>query len=134
MATTALIQHMWPPPATEAHSAVLRALHDTGIRADLCHGVADRPDVTRRWGFDTRLVQPLDAVFAHTDKPAGDAVGSRVALGLAVPDLRSLTAGGRRRGRSGGRIVAPEAPSTVPAAREPPHPEPGISGPVLHRR
>ncbi|GAA3476950.1 hypothetical protein [Streptomyces yanii] len=35
---------MWPPPATEAHSAVLRVQHDTGIRADLCHGMADRPD------------------------------------------------------------------------------------------
>ncbi|MFB6781082.1 hypothetical protein ACFCX0_27570 [Streptomyces sp. NPDC056352] len=133
MATTALIQHMWPPPATEAHSAVLRAPHDTGIRADPCHGVADGRGVTRRWGFDTRLVQPLDDVFAHTDKPAGDAAGSRMALGLAVSDPCGLSAGGRGR-RSGGGIVASEASSTVTAAREAPHSVRGISDPVLHRR
>ncbi|MFE7705101.1 hypothetical protein ACFU6I_04680 [Streptomyces sp. NPDC057486] len=33
MATTARIQRMWPPPATEAHSAVLPVRHDAGIRA-----------------------------------------------------------------------------------------------------
>ncbi|MER6117548.1 amidohydrolase family protein [Streptomyces sp. NPDC001743] len=101
--TTTLVEHMWPHRSTEVHTAVLRALHDTGIRAVLCRGVADRADVTRKWGFDPRLVQPLDEIFAHTDELAAEAAatgGGRVSMGLAVPNPRSLTPAGMREVRA----------------------------------
>ncbi|WP_059008166.1 amidohydrolase family protein [Streptomyces specialis] len=98
--TTTLVEHMWPHPSTEVHDAVLRALRDTGIRAVLCRGVADRPDASRRWGFDPRLMQPLEEVLEHTDALAGAMRGSRVSPGLAVPNPRCLTQGGMRRVRA----------------------------------
>ncbi|MFI6494631.1 amidohydrolase family protein [Streptomyces sp. NPDC050564] len=98
--TTTLVEHMWPHPSTEVHDAVLRALRDTGIRAVVCRGVADLVDPTRKWGFDPRLMQPLDDVFAHVDKltaeMASEGTGSRISLGLAVPNPRSLTVEGMR--------------------------------------
>ncbi|MFI5804227.1 amidohydrolase family protein [Streptomyces sp. NPDC051561] len=94
--TTTLVEHAWPHRNAEVYAAVLRALTDTGIRAVLCRGVADRADGTRKWGSDPRLLQPLDEVFDHTDKLAADAAGTRVSLGLAVPNPRSLTPEGMR--------------------------------------
>lgn len=92
--TTTLVEHMWPHPSTEVHDAVIRALHDTGIRAVLGRGTADRADKTRKWGFDPRLMQPLDDVLDHTNQMMRDVAGSRVDLAVAVPNPRSLTPNG----------------------------------------
>ncbi|MBW8487657.1 amidohydrolase family protein [Actinomadura parmotrematis] len=98
--TTALVEHMWPHPSREVHDAVLRALDDTGIRAVVCRGVADRPDATRKWGFEPRLMEPLDEVLAHIDALAARTAGGRIGLGVAVPNPRSLTPEGLRRVRA----------------------------------
>ncbi|MDT0305854.1 amidohydrolase family protein [Streptomyces sp. DSM 44917] len=98
--TTTLVEHMWPHPSAEVHDAVLRALRDAGIRAVLCRGVADRPDVSRRWGFDPRLMQPLEETLEHAGALAAAMRGSRVSPGLAVPNPRCLTQDGMRRVRS----------------------------------
>ncbi|MFC6885627.1 MULTISPECIES: amidohydrolase family protein [Actinomadura] len=98
--TTALVEHMWPHPSRAVHDAVLRALDDTGVRAVVCRGVADRPDTTRKWGFEPRLMEPLDDVLAHVDELAARTAGSRVSIGLAVPNPRSLTPDGLRRVRA----------------------------------
>ncbi|MFJ8887307.1 amidohydrolase family protein [Streptomyces sp. NPDC102402] len=98
--TTTLVEHMWPHPSTEVHEAVLRALKDSGIRAVLGRGVCDRPDPSRRWGMDPRLMEPLDEVFAHTDALSAAALGSRVGVGLAVPNPRTLTPEGMREVRA----------------------------------
>ncbi len=92
--TTTLVEHMWPHPSSEVHDAVIRALHDTGIRAVLGRGTADRADKTRKWGFDPRLMQPLGDVLAHTDQMMRDVAGSRVDVAVAVPNPRSLTPDG----------------------------------------
>ncbi|MEV5612505.1 amidohydrolase family protein [Streptomyces sp. NPDC052225] len=92
--TTTLVEHMWPHPSTEVHDAVLRALRDSGVRAVLARGVADRADGSRRWGFDPRLMQPVDEALSHTDDLIAAAHGSRVSLGLAVPNPRCLTPAG----------------------------------------
>ncbi|MFJ2740603.1 amidohydrolase family protein [Streptomyces sp. NPDC087440] len=92
--TTTLVEHMWPHPSPEVHDAILRALRDSGIRAVLGRGVADRADPTRKWGFDPRLMQPLDHALAHTDTLIAAAHGSRVGIGLAVPNPRCLTPDG----------------------------------------
>ncbi|NEB82167.1 amidohydrolase family protein, partial [Streptomyces sp. SID14478] len=89
--TTTLVEHMWPHPSPEVHDAVLRALCDSGVRAVLCRGVADRADRSRRWGFDPRLMQPLKEALAHTDELSAAAHGTRVRVGLAVPNPRCLT-------------------------------------------
>ncbi|WP_338693831.1 amidohydrolase family protein [Streptomyces sp. Q6] len=89
--TTTLVEHMWPHPSPEVHDAVLRALRDSGVRAVLGRGVADRADGSRRWGFDPRLMQPVKEALAHTDDLIAAAHGSRVSLGLAVPNPRCLT-------------------------------------------
>ena len=89
--TTTLVEHMWPHPSSEVHDAVIRALHDTGIRAVLGRGTADRADKTRKWGFDPRLMQPLGDVLAHTDQMMRDVAGSRIDVAVAVPNPRSLT-------------------------------------------
>lgn len=65
--TTTVVEHMWPHPSDEVHGAVIQALQDTGIRAVLGRGVADRPDATRKWGFEPRLMQPLTDVLDHVD-------------------------------------------------------------------
>ncbi|MEV3857381.1 amidohydrolase family protein [Streptomyces sp. NPDC050095] len=98
--TTTLVEHMWPHPSPEVHDAVLRALHDSGVRAVLCRGVADRADPSRKWGFDPRLMQPVDEVLAHTDELIAAAHGSRVSLGVAVPNPRCLTEQGMGRVRA----------------------------------
>jgi len=92
--TTTLVEHMWPHPDPEVHEAIVRALEDSGIRALLCRGVADRPDASRRWGFEPRLMQPLSDVLDHTDALAARTAGSRITVGLAVPNPRSLTGQG----------------------------------------
>lgn len=92
--TTTLVEHMWPHPSPEVHDAVLRALKDSGVRAVLCRGVADRADRSRKWGFDPRLMQPLKEALAHTDELIAQARGSRVDVGVAVPNPRCLTADG----------------------------------------
>lgn len=92
--TTTLVEHMWPHPSPAVHDAVLRALRDSGIRAVLCRGVADRTDRSRKWGFDPRLMQPLKDALAHTDDLIAQAGGSRVGIGLAVPNPRCLTPDG----------------------------------------
>ncbi|SDH31304.1 5-methylthioadenosine/S-adenosylhomocysteine deaminase [Rhodococcus triatomae] len=89
--TTALVEHMWPHPSEEVHAAVLRALDDTGVRALLGRGVADRPDASRKWGMDPRLLQPLGEILEHTERLATAARGTRVQVGLAVPNPRCLT-------------------------------------------
>ncbi|MGY0488143.1 amidohydrolase family protein [Streptomyces sp. WG-D5] len=89
--TTTLVEHMWPHPSPEVHEAVLRALKDSGVRAVLCRGVADRADLSRKWGFDPRLMQPLKEALAHTDELIAAARGSRVDVGVAVPNPRCLT-------------------------------------------
>ncbi|MFJ1927653.1 MULTISPECIES: amidohydrolase family protein [unclassified Streptomyces] len=89
--TTTLVEHMWPHPSPGVHDAVLRALRDSGIRAVLCRGVADRADSGRAWGFDPRLMQPLEEALAHTDELIAAARGSRVGVGVAVPNPRCLT-------------------------------------------
>ncbi|GHH18659.1 amidohydrolase family protein [Streptomyces rubradiris] len=89
--TTTLVEHMWPHPSPEVHDAVLRALKDSGVRAVLCRGVADRADRSRKWGFDPRLMQPLKEALAHTDELISQARGSRVNVGVAVPNPRCLT-------------------------------------------
>ncbi len=93
--TTTLVEHMWPHPDPEVHDAVLAALSDVGVRAVLGRGIADREDPTRRWGFDPRLIQPLDTALADTDRLAA-AAGDRITLGLAVPNARSMTIEGMR--------------------------------------
>ncbi|MGW7071793.1 amidohydrolase family protein [Streptomyces sp. NPDC054855] len=92
--TTTLVEHMWPHPSPEVHAAVLRALRDSGVRAVLCRGVADRADGGRKWGFDPRLMQPLKDALAHTDELIAAARGSRVEVGVAVPNPRCLTPAG----------------------------------------
>ena len=94
--TTTVVEHMWPHPSVEVHEAVLRGLQDTGIRAVLGRGVADRPDATRRWGFEPRLMQPLEEVLDHVDE-LRTAAGPRVRPALAVPNPRSVTPEGMRR-------------------------------------
>jgi 5-methylthioadenosine/S-adenosylhomocysteine deaminase len=89
--TTTLVEHMWPHPSTEVHDAVIKGLHDTGIRAILGRGTADRADPSRRWGFDPRLMQPLNDVLDHVDELMTTTAGTRIAAGLAVPNPRSLT-------------------------------------------
>ncbi|MGI5162831.1 amidohydrolase family protein [Spirillospora sp. CA-253888] len=98
--TTALVEHMWPHPSRAVHDAILRALEDTGVRAVVCRGVADRPDATRKWGFEPRLMEPLGEVFDHVDELAERTAGGRIALGVAVPNPRSLTPDGLRRVRA----------------------------------
>jgi len=94
--TTALVEHMWPHPSEEIHDAVVRGLEDVGVRALLGRGVADRPDPTRRWGFDPRLMQPLDDVFEHVQRLISRTKGSRITPALAVPNPRSLTPEGMK--------------------------------------
>ncbi|WP_019633363.1 amidohydrolase family protein [Actinomadura atramentaria] len=94
--TTALVEHMWPHPSRAVHDAVLAALADTGVRALVCRGVADRPDATRRWGFEPRLMEPLDDAFGHIDDLAAAVRGTRVGIGVALPNPRSVTADGLR--------------------------------------
>ncbi|MFC7304115.1 amidohydrolase family protein [Streptomyces monticola] len=98
--TTTLVEHMWPHPSAEIHDAVVRALRDAGMRAVLCRGVADRADPSRKWGFDPRLMQPLEAALAHTDKLAAATAGTRISTGLAVPNPRCLTPEGMRQVRA----------------------------------
>ncbi len=92
--TTTLVEHMWPHPSTAVHEAVIRGLRDTGIRAVLGRGVADRPDATRKWGFEPTLMQPLDDVLAHVDELRSAVAGSAISVALAVPNPRSLTVDG----------------------------------------
>lgn len=94
--TTTLVEHMWPHPSPDVHDAVLRALRDSGVRAVLCRGVADRGDLSRKWGFDPRLMQPLEEALSHTDELTAAAHGSRVAVAVAVPNPRCLTPDGMR--------------------------------------
>ncbi|MGV8874074.1 MAG: amidohydrolase family protein [Rhodococcus sp. (in: high G+C Gram-positive bacteria)] len=92
--TTALVEHMWPHPSAEVHDAVLRGLRDTGIRAVLGRGTADRPDPTRRWGFDPRLLTPLPEILDHVDELTKAVAGTRITPAFAVPNPRSLTPDG----------------------------------------
>ncbi|WP_067567093.1 amidohydrolase family protein [Nocardia acidivorans] len=88
---TTVVEHMWPSPSDRVHTAALRALRELGIRVVFGRGVADRPDPTRKWGMDPRLVQPLSEVFAHIDQLDKDLAGSRISTALAVPNPRCLT-------------------------------------------
>ncbi len=92
--TTTLVEHMWPHPSTAVHEAVVRGLRETGVRAVLGRGVADRPDATRRWGFEPTLMQRLDEVLAHVDELRSDVAGSAITMALAVPNPRSITGDG----------------------------------------
>ncbi|GAB22889.1 putative amidohydrolase [Gordonia polyisoprenivorans NBRC 16320 = JCM 10675] len=89
--TTTVVEHMWPHPSDEVHGAVIAALRDTGIRALLGRGVADRADATRKWGFEPRLMQPLDEILDHIDHLRAQVDGSSISIALAVPNPRSLT-------------------------------------------
>lgn len=92
--TTTVVEHMWPHPSDEVHAAVVQALRDTGIRAVLGRGVADRPDATRKWGFEPRLMQPLGDVLDHVDGLRELVGGTRIDVALAVPNPRSVTDAG----------------------------------------
>lgn len=92
--TTTLVEHMWPHPSTDVHDAVVKGLHDTGIRAVLGRGTADRADSSRRWGFDPRLMQPLHEVLGHIEHLAETVAGTRISVAAAVPNPRSLTSDG----------------------------------------
>lgn len=97
--TTTVVEHMWPHPSDDVHQAVIQALRDTGIRAVLGRGVADRPDASRKWGFEPRLMQPLDDVLAHTDHLREHVRDSMIEIAMAVPNPRSLTESGMTRVR-----------------------------------
>ncbi len=92
--TTTLVEHMWPHPSTAVHEAVIRGLRETGVRAVLGRGVADRPDATRRWGFEPRLMQPLPEVLDHIDHLCSAVADSTITMAAAVPNPRSLTGDG----------------------------------------
>lgn len=94
--TTTVVEHMWPHPSDEIHDAVVRALRDTGIRAILGRGVADRADPSRKWGFEPRLMQPLGDVLDHVDHLRNEVAGSAISMALAVPNPRSVTDAGMR--------------------------------------
>ncbi|MFC9982181.1 amidohydrolase family protein [Gordonia sp. NPDC127522] len=94
--TTTVVEHMWPHPSHEIHDAVVRALRDTGIRAILGRGVADRADPSRKWGFEPRLMQPLGEVLDHVDHLRNEVAGSAISMALAVPNPRSVTDAGMR--------------------------------------
>ncbi|WP_374610088.1 amidohydrolase family protein [Gordonia sp. (in: high G+C Gram-positive bacteria)] len=94
--TTTVVEHMWPHPSHEIHDAVVRALRDTGIRAILGRGVADRADPSRKWGFEPRLMQPLGDVLDHVDHLRNEVAGSAISMALAVPNPRSVTDTGMR--------------------------------------
>ncbi|MCT1352308.1 MULTISPECIES: amidohydrolase family protein [unclassified Gordonia (in: high G+C Gram-positive bacteria)] len=94
--TTTVVEHMWPNPSHEIHDAVVRALRDTGIRAVLGRGVADRADPSRKWGFEPRLMQPLGEVLDHVDHLRNEVAGSAISMALAVPNPRSVTDAGMR--------------------------------------
>ncbi|KAF0848862.1 amidohydrolase family protein [Nocardia caishijiensis] len=91
---TTVVEHLWPNPSDDVHQAMIRALDELGIRVVLGRGVADRADVTRKWGLDPRLMQPLDEAFAHIDALDRQLAGSRVTTALAVPNPRCLTPDG----------------------------------------
>jgi 5-methylthioadenosine/S-adenosylhomocysteine deaminase len=82
---------MWPHPSHEVNEAIIQALEDSGVRAVFCRGVADRIDPERRWGFEPRLVEPLDDQLAHVEGLIARQAGSRVRIGLAPPNPRVLT-------------------------------------------
>ncbi|MFT4087304.1 MAG: amidohydrolase family protein [Gordonia sp. (in: high G+C Gram-positive bacteria)] len=94
--STTLVEHMWPHPDPQVHDAVLTGLDDVGVRAVFGRGVADRADSTRKWGFDPRLMQPLDEVLDDVDRLSAAAQGTRVTMALAAPNPRSLTVDGMR--------------------------------------
>ncbi|MGC5259237.1 amidohydrolase family protein [Gordonia sp. DT218] len=89
--TTTVVEHMWPHPSDEVHGAVIQALRDTGIRAVLGRGVADRADASRKWGFEPRLMQPLGDVLEHVDHLRAQVKDAPITLALAVPNPRSVT-------------------------------------------
>jgi 5-methylthioadenosine/S-adenosylhomocysteine deaminase len=98
--TTSLVEHMWPHASPEVHDAVLKALDDVGVRAVFGHGIADRADPTRTWGVDPRLVQTLSDTFADIERLIDRAAGSRITMGIAVPNPRALTVEGMREVRA----------------------------------
>ncbi|WAC57388.1 amidohydrolase family protein [Gordonia sp. SL306] len=89
--TTTVVEHMWPHPSDEVHGAVIQAVRDTGIRAVLGRGVADRGDASRKWGFEPRLMQPLGDVLDHIDHLRTQVEEVPITLALAVPNPRSVT-------------------------------------------
>lgn len=91
---TTVVEHLWPNRSTAVHDAMIRALNELGIRVILGRGVADRADVTRKWGIDPRLMQPLPEVFAHIDDLDARLAGSRIDTALAIPNPRCLTPDG----------------------------------------
>lgn len=91
---TTVVEHLWPNPSDAVHAAMIRALDELGIRVVLGRGVADRADITRKWGLDPRLLQPLDEVLAHIDELDTRLAGTRITTALAVPNPRCLTPDG----------------------------------------
>ncbi|MXQ64526.1 amidohydrolase family protein [Actinomadura rayongensis] len=89
--TTTVVEHMWPTPSSAVHEAVIRGLNDTGIRAVLGRGIADRADASRRWGFEPALLSPIDDVLAHVAGLIELTADSRISPALAVPNPRSIT-------------------------------------------
>lgn len=92
--TTTVVEHMWPSPSTKVHEAVIKGLRDSGIRAVLCRGVADRADKSRRWGFEPALLSPIDEALDHVSELIELTAGSTISLALAVPNPRSITTEG----------------------------------------
>lgn len=97
--TTTVVEHMWPTPSSEVHAAVVRGLQDTGIRAVLGRGIADRADSSRRWGFEPALLSPMESVFDNVTELMALTAGSSVSMALAVPNPRSMTVEGLARTR-----------------------------------
>jgi len=93
---TTVVEHAWPHPDRRVWHAVQAALDDVGVHAVLGVGVADRPDPTRRWGFEPRLMKPLGEVLDDVEDLLAVTKGSRVRPGLAAANPRSLTVDGMR--------------------------------------
>ncbi|WP_067716387.1 amidohydrolase family protein [Nocardia yamanashiensis] len=91
---TTVVEHMWPNPSDAVHAAALRALGELGIRVIFGRGVADRPDPSRKWGMDPRLLQPLPEVLQHISDLDARLAGSRITTALAIPNPRCLTPDG----------------------------------------
>jgi 5-methylthioadenosine/S-adenosylhomocysteine deaminase len=94
--TTTIVEHLWPHRDPEVQRAALDGIRDVGIRAIVGCGVADRVDPTRRWGADPRFWRTIEESFDDHRRLAEAARGSRVEIGLAVANPRSISESGMR--------------------------------------
>ncbi|MFT4264350.1 MAG: amidohydrolase family protein [Nocardioides sp.] len=92
--TTLLVEHGWSHPDPAIWDAVRRGLDHVGVRAVLGVGWADRADATRRWGFEPRLMKPVEEVFDDLTGLMKATAGSRIAMAVAVANARTITPDG----------------------------------------